>query len=132
MSADRNRATALNFLAALYSGDAKAVIDALTEDAVYAVAARPELFPVQPARSRREFSKIVAAMQGAFEVNGLSITGTVAEGNKVAIEGISDGRLRNGKAYANTYHYLITFRGDKICAVKEYMDTLYASHVFGL
>jgi uncharacterized protein len=61
----------------------------------------------------------------------LSLKRITAEDDRVAVEAESDGDLVNGKHYHNTYHFLIVVRGGKVCEVKEYNDTKYASDVFG-
>ena len=53
------------------------------------------------------------------------ILGVTSQGDRVAVEARSEGRLTNGKAYANQYHFLFTFAGDKVNAVREYNDTAY-------
>ena len=47
----------------------------------------------------------------------------IAEGEKVAVELESYGELRSGRVYNNEYHMLLTTRGGKISAVREYHDT---------
>jgi len=54
----------------------------------------------------------------------------VAEGDCVAVEAVSSAELRDGRAYRNTYHFLLRFRGDKLILVKEYMDSHHAWEIF--
>jgi ketosteroid isomerase-like protein len=53
----------------------------------------------------------------------MTIKGMVAEGDKVAVEVVGDGRLRDGRRYQNEYHFLLTVRDGKVVAVREYLDT---------
>ncbi|HKZ72625.1 MAG TPA: nuclear transport factor 2 family protein [Steroidobacteraceae bacterium] len=57
----------------------------------------------------------------------MTVKSLIAEGDKVAVEFESYGPLRNGRVYNNEYHGLFTLRDDRICAVREYLDT---QHVF--
>jgi ketosteroid isomerase-like protein len=53
----------------------------------------------------------------------MTVKGAIAEGDKVALEIESYGKLQNGRIYNNEYHVLMTIRDGKICDVKEYLDT---------
>jgi ketosteroid isomerase-like protein len=47
----------------------------------------------------------------------------VAEGDKVAVEAVSEGQHVSGQTYSNEYHFLFEFREGKLLKLKEYMDT---------
>src|SRR5688500_3544528 len=56
----------------------------------------------------------------------MTILSTTAEGDRVAIEAESHGRLVDGRPYENQYHFLLRFDADgKVVEFKEYLDTLY-------
>ena len=70
----------------------------------------------------------IAASAGAiYEVfpQGLQFTvlDMVAEGDKVAVEAVSEGEHASGQTYSNEYHFLFEFRDGKLLRLKEYMDT---------
>jgi uncharacterized protein len=69
--------------------------------------------------------------EGELSIRKLKIIGTVAEGDKVAVEARGDMTFPDGRRYANTYHHVLEFKGDKIIAMREYFDTLYVRDVFG-
>ena len=75
----------------------------------------------------RLFSRMFAQLH-----NGLKMTvlGSVAEGDQVAVEVESRGDLRNGRQYRQQYHFLISFRDGKIAVVREYLDTHHAFDVW--
>jgi len=52
-----------------------------------------------------------------------------AEEDRVALEMKSQAVLANGRAYANTYHFLLTLKNGLICNGKEYLDTKHLSEV---
>jgi ketosteroid isomerase-like protein len=61
----------------------------------------------------------------------MTIHGSTAEGDRVAVEAEAYGELRNGKIYNNTYHFLFLFRDGKIFRAKEYNDSKHAADIFG-
>lgn len=65
----------------------------------------------RPALAKAEmaniFRRMGAAMTGPLRMH---VKGTVAEGDKVAVEAVSRGELRNGRVYAQEYHVLFTVR----------------------
>jgi hypothetical protein len=60
-----------------------------------------------------------------------SPTGITAEGDRVAVEAVSDGETLDGKRYLNQYHFLFEFKNGKFTAVCEYMDPMHVREVFG-
>lgn len=122
MTAAQNRETALKAVASL--GGGKPDSSCFTPDAQWWV-------PGIGTFSHQEFLA-VADLFTANLVGGqskLTVLGVTAEGDRVAIEAISDGLLKNGKPYNNSYHYLFVFAGDKICMSKLYHDTKYVAEV---
>jgi len=63
--------------------------------------------------------------------NGLrfEIVAMTAEGDRVAIEGTSEGTTAHGRRYQQTYHFLMRVRDGRIVEWKEYMDTEHARKV---
>jgi ketosteroid isomerase-like protein len=60
----------------------------------------------------------------------MTVKGMVAEGDRVAVEAESHGELANGRVYRQSYHFLFEFRGGRISAVREYLDTQHAHAVW--
>jgi uncharacterized protein len=62
----------------------------------------------------------------------VEFSGLHADGDKVILEERMRATLSNGRSYDNEYCFIFTIAGDKICFVREYMDTQRgASCVFG-
>ena len=53
----------------------------------------------------------------------MTIEGSVAEGNQVAVRSASRAKLPDGSLYLNNYHFLFTFDGDRIARVHAFMNT---------
>ena len=60
----------------------------------------------------------------------MTVTSSIAEGDRVALEVTSSGDLKNGRRYRQDYHFLIEFRDGRISAVREYLDTQHAHDVW--
>lgn len=123
MSTEENRKTALRFFEALSSGRIDETL--VTDDVAWWVPGRGTL-------SKAEFMALAEGFQGLVESPiTMTVKGVTAEGDRVAIEAESYGKLRNGKIYNNTYHFLLLFRDGKICLSKEYNDSKHAADVLG-
>lgn len=125
-----NVSQAKAFLEAMSKGDVSRV-EALTSDELeYWVAGRTSL------SGCRDKAQLAAAMPDFAPVfpNGLrmSVTGTTAEDQRVAVEAVSHGTTADGKTYENCYHFLFEFdHAGMIVKVREYMDTAHVEDVFG-
>jgi ketosteroid isomerase-like protein len=110
-----------DFFAALNAGDVDAIVNAYADDGCVQTMGSTLISGT--------FSKPeIAASAGAiFEVfpEGLKfeIRDMVAEGEKVAVEAVSEGEHVSGQTYSNEYHFLFEFRDGKLLKLKEYMDT---------
>ncbi|HWM44217.1 MAG TPA: nuclear transport factor 2 family protein [Burkholderiales bacterium] len=83
------------------------------------------------ATTREKLGRLFNAMLGQLK-SGLRMTvkGMIAEGDKLALEAESYGELKNGRVYNQHYSFVIEFRGGKISAVREYLDTQHAHAVW--
>jgi ketosteroid isomerase-like protein len=78
------------------------------------------------------FKALVAALRPVMPVTpSLTIVGTAAEGDRVAVEADGDTVLSNGTRYQNKYHWVVLFRDGRVCALKEFYDSKYAYETIG-
>ncbi len=83
--------------------------------------------------TKEAFRELATGVVGGTKAGiRLSPTGITAEGNRVAVEAVSDGETLEGKRYVNQYHFLFELRDEKILAVREYMDPMHVREVFGV
>ena len=131
MSTDRNKATAAEFFARFSASDIPGALATMTDDATWLIPGKPELSPAAGLYQKDRITKLFHAMLKRLK-SGLKMTpkGMVAEGDRVAVEVVSEGDLTNGRLYRQEYHMLLEFRGGKICAVREYLDTQHAHAVW--
>lgn len=127
----RNRDVAEELFARLGAGDVPGALATMTDDATWLIPGKRELNPAAGNYDKRRLEKLFRAMLGQLK-SGLKMTvkGVVADGDKVALEAESYGELASGRVYNQHYHFLIEFRGGKISAVREYLDTQHAHAVW--
>jgi ketosteroid isomerase-like protein len=119
-----NKETALKFVESMSRGEMD--LSLLTDDIQWWVPGRGTM-------SRDDFFALAAGFQSLVEGPvRLTVHGVTVEGDRVAVEAESHGKLKNGKTYNNTYHFLFVFRDGKICLSKEYNDSAHANAVLGL
>ena len=132
MSTDANRKTAHELFARLSAGDIPGALGLMTDDVSWMAAGRREDLPAAGTYDKTRLEKLFKAMLGQLK-GGLKMTlkgPGVAEGDKLALEAESLGHLKNGRTYNQHYHFFIEFRGGKVCAVREYLDTQHAHKVW--
>ena len=119
-----NTETALKFVDSMSRGEMD--LSLLTDDIQWWVPGRGTM-------SRDDFFALAGSFQSLVEGKiSMTVRGVTAEGDRVAVEAESHGKLKNGKTYNNTYHFLFVFRDGKICLSKEYNDSAHANAVLGL
>ena len=131
MSTGQNKQAAIEFFARLTAGDIAGVMAGMTDDATWLIPGKPDAAPAAGLYTKEKISALFHTMLGRLK-SGLRMTvkSAIAEGDKVALEVESYGELTNGRIYDQRYHFLIEFRGGKICAVREYLDTQHAHAVW--
>lgn len=126
-----NRRIATEFFRRYDSGNIPGVLDLMAEDITYWLAGKPGSNATAGGRTKAEMAAIFQRMAERLEGPlRMSVKGTVAEGDKVAVEAESHGQLRNGRVYNQEYHVLFTIREGKIAAAREYMDTAHVDAVW--
>jgi hypothetical protein len=120
-----------NYVAAIEAGDMSAIRDCFAEDASWTLAAGD--LPISGVWKGRDsimgdFLGFALSHWEPGSVN-LEITGMIGEGDTLVLQWTSRARTRDGRAYENGCIGVFTVRDGKIEAVREYMDTLYASKV---
>ena len=124
---ERNRRTVRELFDAMNHADV-ARLDALYADdfEIWTAGA----LPISGTRTRAQALEGMRYIDAMFP-DGIhfEITGMTAEGDRVAVEAVSDGIHASGKRYHNQYHFLLIVRDGKIHHFKEYMDTMHAKDV---
>ena len=131
MSTEQNKRAAIELFARFTASDIDGVMATMTDDATWLIPGKPDASPAAGLYTKGKISGLFHTMLKRLK-SGLKMTvkSAIAEGDKVALEVESHGELKNGNVYDQRYHFLIAFRGGKICAVREYLDTQHAHFVW--
>ena len=127
MSLEQNVAVARQFYECFTANDLDGVMATLSEDARFRVPGKPgELQSAgwyDKARIRKLFEFMIGRLKGGLRMEVVSV---LADGDRVALEVVSEGELDNGRRYNNEYFVLFKIVDGEIREVREYNDTLHA------
>lgn len=131
MNTETNRATAQRFFDLFSASDLDGALALMTDDATWRIPGKKELSRIAGMYDKSDIERLFRRMLDALS-DGLRMTviSSVAEADRVALEVTSSGDLKNGRRYRQEYHFLMEFRGDRICAVREYLDTQHTYDVW--
>lgn len=130
--------TVLSLYRAYQSGDPKEIAEFLDDDVVWVAPpgnatqvalglGRPEESGPPSGSNNLEHDEIVAFMAhnfARFFTDAKNEFRTmISEGSVVFVEHRLSARLPNGRDYVNDYCFAYEVRDDKVCAIREYMDT---------
>ena len=120
-STEQYKTIVRDFFTALNAGDVDAIVNTYAEDGCVQTMGSTL---ISGTFSRPEIAASAGAIFDVFpEGLKFEILDMVAEGEKVAVEAVSEGEHVSGQTYANEYHFLFEFRDGKLLRLKEYMDT---------
>jgi uncharacterized protein len=124
VSIEENKRIARDFLTRFTASDVDGALAGMTDDATWWIAGKAGQLPVVGTHDKTQIERVFRGMLGQLK-DGLrmTVTSAIAEGDRVALEVVSRGELRNGRVYEQEYHMLMTIRDGKISAVREYLDT---------
>lgn len=125
MSNEANKKLVIKLFERIAANDANGAVDLLTDDCIWKVPGRPDRLALAGPRDKQGITELFK-MIAQFMPAGLQIKAEdfTCEGDRVAVEATSVGKVVNGREYQNQYHLLIKIRGGKIGQVNEYCDTL--------
>ncbi len=127
---EANKALVNKFLAAFSDSRFTDALESMDEQGTWWVAGSTD---ISGTYTKQEFLDLASSVAGGTKAGiRLTPTGITAEGNRVAVEAVSDGETMDGKSYQNQYHFLFEFKNGKFIAVREYMDPMHVREVFGV
>ena len=131
MDTERNRATAQRFFELFSACDIDGVLALMTDDATWRIPGKKELTPTAGVYTKERIGRLFQRMLDNLSTGlRMTVLSSIAERDRVALEVISSGDLKNGRLYRQEYHFLMEFRDGKISAVREYLDTQHAHEVW--
>lgn len=131
MTIERNKQVATELFARLSASDIPGALALMTDDATWWISGKPELSPAAGIYDKERLGRLFRRMLAQL-ASGLTMTvvGSIAEGDRVAVEAESSGDLGNGRRYRQQYHFVIALHDGKIASVREYLDTQHAFDVW--
>ncbi len=131
MRTAENKAIAVRFFECFSASDIEGALGTMTEDATWWIPGKKERTPSAGLYPKDKIGRLFHRMVDALE-GGLTMTvvSCIGEGDRVAVEVVSAGDLKNGRQYRQEYHMLLAFRDGKIQSVREYLDTQHANDVW--
>jgi ketosteroid isomerase-like protein len=131
MSIEKNKQTIEKYFEVVNRGDKDAILEFLTDEFVFKGMGRhPDWMRYQ--WGREAFADAPRDMSTKMKKPiVMNLRGMIAEGDRVAVQADSYAEMNNGKIYDNAYHFVFTFKDDKIQEVLEYCCTYTVFDVFG-
>jgi ketosteroid isomerase-like protein len=125
-----NKQIALDFLGHAFDGRMAQALELLASDATWWVLGNPDRIRVSGTRDMARITKFVQNVRKLFP-NGMEVQfeGVTAEGERVAVEAVSQAVMADGRPYSNRYHFLVQVREGRVQAVREYIDTQYVYEI---
>jgi uncharacterized protein len=126
---DRNENLVRTFFETLSTGNLERVRSMLHEDATWTVMAKGIPGAGEKRGRNAIIDEFLAPVRGIFEDGDpkVRVVNLISKGPLVAAETRGVGRLKSGQPYNNNYSWMIEIDGDKIRALREYMDSYYVS-----
>ncbi|SEO62309.1 nuclear transport factor 2 family protein [Trujillonella endophytica] len=130
MGTDESRRVVLEFFGHLSAGRGREAMALFDDEGTWWVSGKPGVLPLSGTYGKRELSTIGtlvgAAMPGGIE---MTITGTIAEDERVVAEATVYGTSPAGRVYDNRICFVAELRGGRIFALREYFDTIHTNDV---
>jgi ketosteroid isomerase-like protein len=129
-NAEQSKATVEKFMRTFSEGDIDGVAAGLADDAEWWVQGSIE--GLSGSYSKAEMIAALPTFKTLYKAGALELRpqSMIAEGNRVAVEAEGFAELNNGRVYNSLYHFVFEVDGDKVTAVKEYLDTHHAHAIF--
>jgi ketosteroid isomerase-like protein len=127
LQAEETRRLALDLFEALNAADVDRLNELYADDFEIWTAGS---MPISGTRNKQQALAGMKMIDTAFP-DGIvfGITAMTVEGERAAIEAVSNGVHASGLAYHNQYHFLMVAREGRIVSFREYMDTQHANEV---
>jgi uncharacterized protein (TIGR02246 family) len=128
---EQSRAVVLGYIAALDHGDPETLRAAFTPDATWWLSGD---LPVSGTWTGPDaiIDEFLAAMMQRLDAGRpvvREVKSVIADGDAVAVEWSTRATARDGSGYENDYAFVFEVEGDRIRAVREYVDTAKAQSI---
>jgi len=126
MAVDINRQRVLNFLAALYGGDAEAAMKCCTEDVLLMIYIPVELFPhLGPRRGRKAVADLMKVQEARYSGCRHEVRFIVADSQRAAaIVDVTYTKRGDGRVIQLASGDFFLLRGGLIAEIRSFFDTI--------
>jgi ketosteroid isomerase-like protein len=130
MNLTANKRAVARFFELLNAGTYDEAVSLFTNDFIWSI---PESIPGGGEKSAAEFRELLTGIISLFDGQPqYTVVSMTAESDRVSVELLGEGDLKNGSHYRNRYHMLFLLSGTSIRRVNEYVDTHYSiKSIFG-
>jgi len=123
MSIEENKRIAEGYFIAQRSGNLNEGLALLADDATWSVPGNWEMSGTFTKAQMTTMMESLNLFEGGLNFDHLSVT---AEEDRVAIQTVVSGHLKDGRDYRNNIFFLFRIRDGKIQEVTEVVDSLYS------
>jgi ketosteroid isomerase-like protein len=130
MNLTANKRVVARFFELLNAGAYDAAVSLFTNDFIWSI---PESIPGGGEKSAAEFRELLTGIISLFDGQPqYTVVSMTAESDRVSVELLGVGDLKNGNHFRNRYHMLFFLSETFIRRVNEYVDTHYSiKSIFG-
>lgn len=130
MNSTDNKRVVTRFIELLNAGAHDEAVSLFTDDFIWSI---PESIPGGGEKSAAEFRQMLSGVMRLYDSQPqYTVVSMTAESDRVSVEMLGVGELRNGSDFRNHYHMLFFLSGSSIRRVNEYVDTHYSiKRIFG-
>lgn len=122
---------ATDFFDRLGKADVSGALDLTTPDFTWTVAGKPDQFALAGTYDRDGYIDMLGRVGGFLPAGPqVQVTSVTADSHHEVIEAHVTAVSAAGTRYDNALVYVFDLQGDKIQAVREYLDTIHASEIF--
>lgn len=123
-----NRALVARFLEKFTANTLDEAFSMIADNGTWII---PGQSPIARRMTKDEFRTQVSGLLDLMPTGFLiRPTAWTIDGDRVAVEAVSEGTVVNGKAYSNQYHLLFEIYGEQIKSVTEYACSFHVLDVF--
>jgi uncharacterized protein len=131
MDIEQNKAIACEFYRRFTANDIPGVMATMTHDASFWIAGKATDGALAGELSKPHIEQVFLGMLKRLKAGlNMRVLGCIAEGDKVALEVVSYGELKDGRVYDQQYHTLMRIRDGKIASIREYLDTHHVQKIW--
>ena len=131
MDAAQRKEAITRAFAALGEGNGEVLLGLIADDVEWTIIGNTKFSGVF--RGKTEvLERLLGPLSGLLEGHlHITVDNVIAEGDYVVVQGRGASRTTAGGTYNNTYCWVYRWRGDKIVALTEYLDTEVVTASFG-